>query len=157
MSRTKPALPVILLAALLVLPATGLANMGSDAEVGADDPAFVEGRAAIDAEDWPRAVAAMKQAIAANPDNPDAHNWLGFAYRKQGNFEASFAAYGEALRLNPQHKAAIEYLGEAYLMTGQLEKAEAQLAELARLCSPIPCEEHKDLKRAIAEYRQAHK
>ena len=70
---------------------------------------------------------------------------------------AAFAAYNEALRLNPNHKAAHEYIGEAYLMAGNVAKAEQHLAELQRLCSPIPCEELKDLRRAVEEYKKTKK
>ncbi|MBI1394608.1 MAG: tetratricopeptide repeat protein [Betaproteobacteria bacterium] len=156
MSRFPSSFRRIALAALLCFPLLSVANMGSDTADTTDDPNMTDGRAAIEAQDWARAVDLMKKAIAANPDNADAHNWLGFAYRKLGRFDESFAQYDEALRLNPDHKAAREYLGEAYLMTGQLAKAEAQLAELRRLCTPIPCEEHKDLARAIDEYRKTH-
>lgn len=146
-----------LAAMLIAVPATVLANLGASSESTKDDPNFAAGRQAIEAQDWPAAVEAMRKVIASDPKNADAHNWMGYAYRKQGNFEASFAAYAEALRLDPNHKAAHEYLGEAYLATGQIAKAEAELAALQRLCTPIPCEELKDLQRAIDEYRKARK
>lgn len=131
------------------------ANMGRDADTASMSNAdFVAGRTAIEAGDWPTAVASMQRAVAALPDNADAHNWLGFAHRKLGQFEASFAAYGEALRLDPQHRGAHEYIGEAYLMTGQLAKAEVHLATLAKLCTPLPCEEQQQLARAIADYKK---
>jgi hypothetical protein len=67
------------------------------------------------------------------------------------------AAYNEALKLNPQHRAAHEYIGEAYLLTGDLGKAEQHLAELQKLCTPIPCEEYKDLRRALDDYKKKKK
>ena len=121
------------------------------------DPNFAAGRKAIEAQDWPAAVAAMQKAIAAEPKNADAYNWLGFAQRKQGQYDAAFYAYSEALRLNPNSKSVHEYIGEAYLATDQLPKAEEHLAALTRLCSPIPCEELKDLRRAIDEYKKKKK
>ena len=141
---------------LLALWAFGAnANMGREADSTAtSSPDFAAGRKAIEAEDWPAAVAAMQKAVAATPGNADAHNWLGFAHRKLGQFEASFAAYGEALRLDPRHLGAHEYIGEAYLMTRQLAKAEAHLVELEKLCTPLPCEERKQLGRAITEYKK---
>jgi Flp pilus assembly protein TadD len=144
----------LLAASLIAVPATALANLGASQESATDDPHFAAGRRAIEAQDWPAAVEAMRKAVAANPRNADAHNWMGYAYRKQGNFEASFAAYAEALRLDPNHKAAHEYLGEAYLATGQLAKAQGELEALKRLCTPIPCEELKDLQRAIDDYKK---
>jgi tetratricopeptide (TPR) repeat protein len=71
--------------------------------------------------------------------------------------DAAFAAYQEALKLNPRHKHAHEYIGEAYLMANDVAKAEQHLAELQKLCTPIPCEEYKDLKRAVDEYKKNKK
>lgn len=142
-----------LAAIALATSASACANMGDDAPAK-PDANFDVGRKAIETENWPAASAAMRKAVAADPNNSDAHNWLGFVLRKQGNYDASFAEYAEALKLNPQHKAARAYLGEAYLATKQLAKAEQQLLELQKLCTPIPCEEHKDLKRAIDDYKK---
>lgn len=141
------------LAAFTLAASTAFANMGDDTAPKMDSN-FEIGRQAIEAGNWPAAVAAMRKAIAADSSNPDAHNWLGFVFRKQGNYDASFAEYAEALRLNPKHKAAHAYLGEAYLATRQLARAEEQLKELLELCTPTPCEEHKDLKRAIDDYKK---
>ena len=71
--------------------------------------------------------------------------------------EAAFNAYNAALKLNPQHKAAHEYIGEAYLLTGDLARAEQHLTELQKLCTPIPCEEYKDLRRALEDYKKKKK
>lgn len=145
----------LLVALVLCAPALAPANMGAASSDDTSDPAFAEGKAAIEAQDWSRAEKAMRGALTKNPNNADAHNWLGFSLRKQGRFDEAFAAYDAALRLDPQHRSAIEYLGEAYLMTKQPAKAEEQLAKLAKLCSPIPCEEHKELARAIAKYKKS--
>ena len=96
----------------------------------------------------------LSKAALTDPNNADIQNWLGYAQRKQGNLNAAFTAYNQALKLNPNHKGAHEYIGEAYLMAGDVAKAEKHLAELQRLCSPIPCEELKDLQRAIQEYKK---
>jgi len=132
------------------------ANMGTD-ETESDNADLKAGRDAIDRQDWKNAVEHLGKAASAEPNNADARNWLGFANRKLGNMEAAFAAYGEALKLDPRHKNAHEYIGEAYLMVGDLPKAEMHLSELQKLCTPIPCEEYKDLKRAVDEYKKAGK
>ena len=133
------------------------ANMG-DREVSAsDNPDLLAGKEAIDQQDWKSAVEHLSKATVAEPNNADARNWLGFANRKLGNMDAAFAAYGEALKLDPRLKNAHEYIGEAYLMVNDLAKAELHLGELLKLCTPIPCEEYKDLKRAVDDYKKAHK
>ena len=142
--------------AALVLPASAPANMGDTGSAASTDANLSAGIQAMEASDWDGAITALKKAVIADPGNADAHNWLGYAHRKLGRYPESFNAYHEALRLNPMHKAAHEYIGEAYLQTGQPDKAEEHLAELKRLCTPIPCEQYKDLKRAIDAYRKTH-
>jgi len=144
---------ILLAAAIAALSSTALANLGADDEESAD-PDWLAGKQAVEAQDWKTAVAHLSKAAAAEPDNADIQNWLGFAQRKLGNMDAAFAAYAAALKLNPQHKHAHEYIGEAYLLVNDLPKAEKHLAELQRLCTPIPCEEYKDLKRAVDEYKK---
>lgn len=150
-----PGIPALALLLALVAPA-GLANMGAD-ESDSGDPNFQEGRKAVEAQDWNKAIELLTKAVQADPKNADAHNFLGYAYRKKGTFAASFEHYGEALRLNPKHKHAHEYIGEAYLLTGDLPKAELHLAELQKICTPIPCEEYKELKRAVDDYKKNKK
>jgi Flp pilus assembly protein TadD len=134
-----------------------LANLGGGDDSAADDSNFQEATKAIQAQDWTRAIGLLEKAAAAHPDSADAQNLLGYAYRKTGNLDAAFRHYNEALKLNPAHKPAHEYIGEAYLMTDDVAKAEKHLAELQRLCSPIPCEELKELRRAVDAYKKAKK
>jgi Flp pilus assembly protein TadD len=151
--RLRPAAALLLLA---TLAAPAVANMG-DTDKPAASPAMTQARAAIDRADWPAAQTLLEQLVADEPRNADAWNWLGFSRRKQGRLDAAFTAYTRALELDPRHKAAHEYAGEAYLLAKNLPKAEWHLAELSRLCSPIPCEELKELKAAVEAYRKANK
>ena len=147
-----------LLAAILIafVPLTA-ANLGDDDVAASDDPNFQAGRKALESQDWKKAVDLFSKAVQTDPKNADAHNFLGYAYRKAGNVDSSFNHYNEALKLNPKHKHAHEYIGEAYLLTDNLPKAEAHLAELQKLCTPIPCEEYKELKRAVDNYKKGKK
>jgi len=147
--------PVRLLIALAfaALSASALANLGAEDEESSNAD-WLAGKKAVEAQDWKGAVEHLSKAAAAEPENADIQNWLGFAQRKGGNLAAAFSAYETALKLNPKHKLAHEYIGEAYLMANDLPKAEKHLAELQRLCTPIPCEEYKDLKRAVDAYKK---
>ena len=129
------------------------ANLGGE-EAESTDANFQEGKTAIQAQDWKKAVAYLEKAVAADPNNADARNFLGYSFRKLGDLNMAFQHYLEALRLNPKHRPAHEYIGEAYLMSGKLKEAEQHLAELNRLCSPIPCEEQKQLKQAIEDHKK---
>ncbi|MFN0041365.1 MAG: tetratricopeptide repeat protein [Burkholderiales bacterium] len=133
------------------------ANLGESDSSGTEEANFVEGKKAVEAQDWGKAIEWLSKAVQAQPQSADAHNFLGYAYRKNGKYDASFQHYQEALKLNPKHKHAHEYIGEAYLLTNNLFKAEYHLAELEKICTPIPCEEYRELKRAVETYKKSQK
>lgn len=133
------------------------ANMGAEEPGESQDQNYLEGKKALESQDWKKAIDLLSKAVQATPNNSDAHNLLGYAHRKTGNLDASFAQYNEALKLDPMNRHAHEYIGEAYLLADNLSKAEQHLAELRKICSPIPCEEYKELKRAVDAYRKAKK
>ncbi len=148
---------VLWLTSAAAVPLCAVANMADDEPAPTANEDATAGKKAVEAKDWKHAVELLTKAAAAEPNNADVQNWLGFAQRKQGNLDAAFAAYDKALKLNPRHKAAHEYIGEAYLVSGKLAQAELHLAELQKLCTPIPCEEYKDLRRAVDEYKKNNK
>ena len=139
----------------VTVPRAAMANLGAEESNESRDPDYLEGKKALAAQEWKKAIELFSKVVQATPNNSDAHNLLGYAYRKTGSFDASFAQYNEALRLDPTNKYAHEYIGEAYLLTNNLPKAEQHLAELQRICSPIPCEEYKELRRAVEAYKKA--
>ena len=47
-------------------------------------------------------IAEYKKAIALDPDDVDAHYYLGDDYRIQGRLKDAIAEFKEVLRLNPQ-------------------------------------------------------
>jgi Flp pilus assembly protein TadD len=147
---------VLAVLSLIMLPAA-MSNMGAEEANESIDPDYLAGKKALESQEWKKAIDLLSKAVQAEPNNADAHNFLGYAYRKTGKFDASFTQYNEALKLNPNHKNAHEYMGEAYLLTGDLPKAERHLAELQKICSPIPCEEYKELKRAVDAYKKTKK
>lgn len=75
--------------------------------------------------------AAKKFARASElrPGMFEAWNYLGYANRKQGKYDAALAAYDRALELKPDYAEAVEYRGHAYLGLNRLPEAkEAYLA-----------------------------
>jgi len=75
---------------------------------------------------------AMKKfahATELQPSNYQAWNYIGYANRKLGKYDAALSAYDHALRLKPDYAEAIEYRGHAYLGLNRLSDAkEAYLA-----------------------------
>jgi tetratricopeptide (TPR) repeat protein len=116
------------------------------------DPDYVAGKEAVVARDWKRAIALLERAEARDPKDANVHNYLGFANRNDGNWEAAMKHYRTALALNPEHRGATEYMGHAFLLRGNLTLAQAQLSRLERICGR-GCEEYASLSRAIDDYR----
>lgn len=155
--KTRSAIQVLLLGLALAAP-TSWAAGGSDGGSGGgsslsvEDPEYAAGVAAIQAGRFDQAIATLSAYVARVPNSADAENWLGYAYRRDGQLAAAFAHYDKALAIDPKHRGAHEYVGEAFLMAGKLDKAEEHLKILDRLCW-LPCEAYSDLKRAVADYK----
>jgi Flp pilus assembly protein TadD len=144
-------LSCVIALALAIMPAAAVAEPYEE-DSRQLHPSYVEAKAAIEQKRYAEALPLLRQALAQNSSDANAHNLLGFAYRKTGNLDAAFKHYGMALYLNPEHRGAHEYIGEAYLMVKNLAKAEEHLRLLDRLCK-LPCEEQIDLQKAVETYK----
>ena len=80
-----------------------------------------------------------------NPDQPDILNYLGFAFRKTGDFLMAEVYYSQGLEIDPNHIGINEYLGELYIETNRIDLAKQRL-EILKGCS---CEEYSELKELI--------
>ena len=80
-----------------------------------------------------------------NPDQPDILNYLGFAYRKTGDFMMAEVYYLQGLKIDPNHIGINEYLGELYIKTNRIDLAKQRL-EILKDCT---CEEYDELKELI--------
>lgn len=124
----------------------------TDPDLATRDEDYAAGKGAVEKKDWAEAARLFQRAEIRHPDHADLQNSLGFSYRNLKQFDLAFMHYRRAIELDPRHRGAHEYIGEAYLMTGDLAGAQRHLAALEEICL-LPCEELKDLERAIAEYR----
>lgn len=150
--RILPALAVCAVLGFGLAPAHAAGGGSSSITAAPADPDFTAGRQAIDKKDWGAAIALFQAVVAKDPQNADAFNWLGYAYRNQGDYEKSFANYTKALEIDPRHRGAHEYIGEAYLKTGNLAKAQEHLDKLDSLCL-FGCAEYTELKNKIAAFK----
>jgi tetratricopeptide (TPR) repeat protein len=128
------------------------AGFDSAPEVNAADKAFEAGKKAITARKWEDAIKEFRKVVAANNENADAHNYLGYAHRNLNQMDDSFKHYNIALKLNPNHRGAHEYIGQGYLKINQPDKAREHLARLEKICGKS-CEEYQDLAKSIAAYK----
>ena len=149
---------MVLLALALALPgpaavAAPTESVSAPTASAPEDADYAAGKQAIAAGNWQAAADAFSRVVATDAGNANAHNFLGYAYRKSGKLDLAFKHYAEALRRNPKHRGAHEYIGETYLLTNNLAKAEEHLKALDRICT-FGCEEYDDLKKAVAEYKR---
>ncbi len=112
-------------------------------------------RDAIKANKWQSAIAELRLAVRDEPKNADAHNLLGYSYRKQAkpDLPKSFEHYNIALKIDPMHKGTHHYIGVAYLMDKKPAEADKHLALLEKACSNRTCPEYQDLAKTIATYK----
>jgi tetratricopeptide (TPR) repeat protein len=97
-------------------------------------------RATSDAKirgEYEKAIGYLKTAVSLKPDFKEAHNNLGYCYRKLGKLDESLASYDKAIALDSNFAQAREYRGETYLALGRLADAENELAFLKSLKSPF--------------------
>jgi tetratricopeptide (TPR) repeat protein len=140
--------------ALLLRSAGAVQSEDSDDQALLADADYAAGREALKAGDAAAALRRYQVALKRFPDAADVHNELGFAHRQLRQMDKAFEHYKRALALKPDHRGAHEYIGEAYLMVNDLPNAEKHLAALRSICL-LPCEELKDLEKAIAAYKTA--
>ncbi|HEX5079774.1 MAG TPA: tetratricopeptide repeat protein [Geminicoccaceae bacterium] len=154
-----PALAVLLTA--YVGPAGAVTGFDAAPPPAAADDPYAAGVAAFEREDWQGVLDQMSQALEARPWLDNAHNLMGFAYRKLGDYPAALEAYDRALTLNPYNRGALEYLGEAYLEVDRPDDAWETLDRLAEACRRLAhgavdplaaCEEWQDLSEAYEAY-----
>ena len=139
---------------MLVLTQTRTFADLPEPKAGPQNPNMEAGRKAIDAKDYKAAVGHLTKAVQELPNDADAHNMLGYSYRKTGSFDKSMEHYQRALKLDSNNRGAHEYLGELYLDLNQPDNAEKQLAALKKACPFFgTCEEFEDLKKAIDGYK----
>jgi len=116
------------------------------------DANYVAAEKAVKANDYRGAIALLDKVVKADPKNAGAFNYLGYSYRKLGDFDRALGHYQQALKLDPDHRGAHEYLGELYLQMNDLVRAQQHLDRLDKICI-FGCEEYTDLKEAIKAYK----
>jgi Flp pilus assembly protein TadD len=143
-----------LLAALLAaLPPLASADpYEADPDLSKRDEDYAAGQQAVAKKEWAEAVRLFQRSAVRNPDHADLQNSLGYSYRNLKQYDLAFKHYERAIELDPRHRGAHEYIGETYLLTGNLTGAQKHLAALKEICL-LPCEELKDLEKAIGAYR----
>ena len=142
---------LLLVGLLLGTAGSVVADPGKPSSAVPEDPAYVEGVAAVKRGNYAAAIRLFEALIAKDDRNANAYNWLAYSTRQSGEAAKAIPIYEKALAIDPKHRGAHEYIGEAYLMVGNVAKAKEHLAQLDKLCF-FSCAEFNDLKSAIAAH-----
>jgi tetratricopeptide (TPR) repeat protein len=132
-------------------PADGPGDVSANGEIlqlASADGAYLGAVRRINLGDYDGAKVELQAVLTAVGPNPDVLTYLGFANRKQGNFETALSFYTAALSVDPAHLNAQEYLGEYYVERGDLGAARAQLSRINALC-PFGCSQSIELQKWI--------
>ena len=105
---------------------------------------FAEAVGLINQARYQEALTALERTQAAVGPHPDILTYMGFANRKLGRYQQSFAYYRQALGIDPNNLGVNEYLGELYVQLGDMPRARQQLARLDDLCA-YGCAQREEL------------
>jgi tetratricopeptide (TPR) repeat protein len=82
-------------------------------------------------------------------EHPDVANYIGYAFRKLGDFADSKVWYDKALAADPRHVRTWSYYGMWHAEQGNRLKAEDFLQKVQLLCGNTSCKEYVELKAVI--------
>lgn len=132
-------------------PDTTTPSTTNPATTGWNFPSVEEGRRSfaeavglLNQARYQEALVALDRTQDAVGPHPDVLTYMGFANRKLGHYDQSFAYYRQALAIDPNNLGVNEYLGELYVQLGDMPHAHQQLARLDDLCA-YGCAQREEL------------
>ena len=104
-------------------------------------------RQLILAGNYQAGIAAMH--ALGHDEHPDVANYIGYSYRRMGNYDQSKVWYERALASDPDHVRTWSYYGMWQMEQGNRLKAEDDLQKVKLICGNTTCEEYRELKAVI--------
>jgi cytochrome c-type biogenesis protein CcmH len=86
---------------------TGDFMTGTTPADGTAQAALNEGKQAFSQQDFPKAIDAFKKTLAAEPNNPEAHAYMGFILIQAGHGDGALMAFDKALSIAPNFPMAL--------------------------------------------------
>jgi tetratricopeptide (TPR) repeat protein len=109
------------------------------------DNAYVEAVSLINAHRYSEALASLAEVQKAFGPHPDVLTYIGYTYRKLGQYDVAEGYYRQALAIAPGHRGATEYYGELKVERGDMAGARRMLAALDSQCA-FGCAEAETLR-----------
>src|SRR4051812_32276701 len=119
--------------ALLLCFGAGAARGQQPAPAGQARGHYDKGVELLGARQGDAAIAEVGEAVRLDPDNPEAHSYLGYAFGVKGQLQESAKEFEAAVRLKPDFSEGYYYLGTARWFSGDTQGAVAALKTAARL------------------------
>jgi len=110
------------------------------------------------ADNWPAAEADFRQALALNPEQPDALNYLGYSLVDRGEkLDEALEMIETAVEAKPESGAIADSLGWVYYRLGRFEDAEAAMETAVKLLpvDPILSDHFGDVLWMVDRKREA--
>ena len=124
---------------------TGTSSTTSEARA-----ALQEGKQAFAHQEFPKAIEAFKKVLAADPNNPEAHSYMGFILVQAGHGDGALMAFDKALSQAPNFPMAL--WGKGLVLYREKKDFDGAREILERLLNQVPPgEERNEIAKLIAE------
>ncbi|MGH7827962.1 MAG: cytochrome c-type biogenesis protein CcmH [Candidatus Binatia bacterium] len=115
-----------------------------------------EGKAAFANQDWPKAIETFKKVLAADPNHPEAHSYMGFILVQAGHGDGALTAFEKALSIAPNLPMAL--WGKGMVLYREKQDYQGAREVLGRLVQILPAgEDRSEIEKVLAQLPQSNK
>jgi cytochrome c-type biogenesis protein CcmH len=108
------------------------------------------GKMAFTNQDWPTAIEAFQSVLAADPNHPEAHSYMGFILVQAGHGDAALMAFEKALSTAPNLPMAL--WGKGIVLYRERQDYRGAREVLERLVKLLPAgEDRSEIEKVLAE------
>jgi cytochrome c-type biogenesis protein CcmH len=112
--------------------------------------ALEEGKKAFANQEFPKAIDAFRKVLAADPNQPEAHTYMGFILVQAGHADGAMMAFDKALAQAPNFPMAM--WGKAMILYRDKKDYDSARQLLQRLLQQMPAgEERSEIEKIVAE------
>ncbi|HEV8724819.1 MAG TPA: cytochrome c-type biogenesis protein CcmH [Candidatus Binatia bacterium] len=112
--------------------------------------ALSEGKTAFAHQEFPKAIEAFKKVLAADPNNPEAHSYMGFILVEAGHADGALLAFDKALSQAPNFPMAL--WGKGLVLYREKKDFAGAREALEKLLNLVPPgEERNEIGKLLAE------
>jgi hypothetical protein len=115
-----------------------------------------EANTAFSKQDWPKAIEAVKKVLAVDPNQPEAHAYMGYILLQANHADGALAAFDKALSQAPNFPMALWGKGMALYQGKEDYAAARQVFEQLLKVVPVGSE-RAEVEKILAEIPQSGK